>query len=271
MRVLLLEDEPPLRAKLQSLLEGDMADCEVVATATVDEALASLRPEPPDLLLVDVVLSPDPAAPDGLAFVERARADGVDAPLILMSSVVPELLQQLSLRARALSWWAKSVARGAFLCRLVRETLRDPPHLHAHLHGMSERSRLGVRQLRIRARAQLPDEDRSAAELSALVKITASLAREAIEGPEIVLSALASELGIARSTLEGYGPLARWTAEDIQMLFTLVGKGGARLSVSHLLEAASLTPQDGTRVLRDALHRGWSPKEIRAHLRERGN
>ncbi len=52
-RVLVVDDEAGVRESLRMVLRGD---CEVALAASVDEALAILREEPPDLVLLDLVM-----------------------------------------------------------------------------------------------------------------------------------------------------------------------------------------------------------------------
>src|SRR3990170_4560698 len=52
-RVLVVDDEPGVRESLRMCLRDD---CDVAVAASVDEALARLREEPPDLILLDLVM-----------------------------------------------------------------------------------------------------------------------------------------------------------------------------------------------------------------------
>src|SRR4029450_2010090 len=52
-RVLVVDDEPGVRESLRLILRGE---CEVELAASVDEALARLREDPPDLVLLDLVM-----------------------------------------------------------------------------------------------------------------------------------------------------------------------------------------------------------------------
>jgi PAS domain S-box-containing protein len=68
LRVLLVDDEVDTREYLRALLEG--CDVRVVVAGSAEEALESLRREPPDLLLSDIGM-PDE---DGYSLIQKVRA-----------------------------------------------------------------------------------------------------------------------------------------------------------------------------------------------------
>jgi len=80
-RVLLVEDEAPLRMVIARNLVG--RGVEVREAATVGEALAALRAEAPDLILLDINL-PDRTGWDVLRDLKQR---GVDIPTIVVSAV----------------------------------------------------------------------------------------------------------------------------------------------------------------------------------------
>ena len=80
-RVLLVEDEAPLRRVIARNLSG--RGIVVREAATVTEALAELRAEVPDLILLDINL-PDRTGWDVLRDLKQR---GVDVPTIVVSAV----------------------------------------------------------------------------------------------------------------------------------------------------------------------------------------
>jgi hypothetical protein len=192
----------------------------------------------------------------GIDFVRAARARGSAAPVVLMSRVMPEILQILSLQAGAVGWWRKGLVAPGDLHRLLVAAAADPGPI----------GRLRLRQLRVRARACLTDD---VAETAAVVHMTAKLVSEALGAKGASVSALAKELGIARSTLEAYAPLARWPDGEIEKAFCLGGKGGKRLSTSHLLAVSALPFSEAMGLLREAIASGWSVKVLRETIGQR--
>jgi CheY-like chemotaxis protein len=78
--VLLVEDSALIVGALRILLED--AGHRVSAASTVREALAAVRADRPDVILLDLTL-PDG---DGLALLERLPADGAPPPVVVAVS-----------------------------------------------------------------------------------------------------------------------------------------------------------------------------------------
>ena len=77
--ILLVDDEPPIRRLLRTTLT--VHDYRVVEAATGGEALALLRHEKPDLIILDLGL-PDL---DGLEVIRRIRVES-PVPIVVLSS-----------------------------------------------------------------------------------------------------------------------------------------------------------------------------------------
>src|ERR1700712_4376458 len=111
-RVVIVEDEPPARAKLRRLL-GARADYRIVAEAdSVGTALAALRAHVPDLLFLDIQLG----AESGFDVLMRASPP---YPLIVFTTAHHEH----ALRAfefAALDYLLKPFARERFMRALMR-------------------------------------------------------------------------------------------------------------------------------------------------------
>jgi two-component system nitrogen regulation response regulator NtrX len=78
--VLIVDDDRNLRRMLRALLEGE--GYEVEEAEHGDEALARAAGAPPDVVLLDLVMTP---GPDGLAALQRLRDEHPDLPVIMMS------------------------------------------------------------------------------------------------------------------------------------------------------------------------------------------
>lgn len=79
MRVLVIDDEPYVRAALERVLGATLL--EVVAVADAEAGFAALRTAPADLAIVDVVLP----GIDGVAAVRHIRAEFPEVRIIAMS------------------------------------------------------------------------------------------------------------------------------------------------------------------------------------------
>jgi DNA-binding NtrC family response regulator len=79
-RVLVVDDEPGIRASLQMTLEPAH---EVVCASSAEEGLARFRQELPDLVLLDVIL---PGA-DGLALLQAMRSEDPGVPVIMLTAI----------------------------------------------------------------------------------------------------------------------------------------------------------------------------------------
>jgi CheY-like chemotaxis protein len=86
-RVLVVDDDPGMRAFLQLVLKGE--GYAVATAASLGEALAALADGPPDLVIGDVRL---PGAP-AFALLDALRADPTTAsiPVVVCSGAVQEI------------------------------------------------------------------------------------------------------------------------------------------------------------------------------------
>ncbi len=84
-RVLVVEDEPAIRALISASLQG--SDWEVAAVADGGDALASLARSRPDLILLDIGLP----GLRGDEVLRRLRADAATAaiPILLLTGLEP--------------------------------------------------------------------------------------------------------------------------------------------------------------------------------------
>lgn len=117
LRVLVVDDEPPIRRFLRTTLTAqgyDIAEAEDGAGA-----LEAVRRRPPDLLVLDLGL-PDIG---GLEVIRRLRADGVAAPIIVLSSRADEAGKVEALDLGADDYVTKPFGMDELLAR-IRAALR---------------------------------------------------------------------------------------------------------------------------------------------------
>lgn len=130
-RVLLVEDEPPIRRFLRAALVG-----EGFSLVEADSAAAALKAaprEPPDLVVLDLGL-PDL---DGLEVIRRLREWSV-APIIVLSARGQERDKVSALDAGADDYLTKPFGVGELLARMraaLRRSARSADPLHPEASG----------------------------------------------------------------------------------------------------------------------------------------
>jgi two-component system LytT family response regulator len=120
--VVVVDDEPPARAKLRRLL-GELADFRVAAEAAeVTEAVAAVEATRPDVLYLDIQLG----ASSGFDVVDGLRGAGV-SPLIVFTTAYSEYAVR-AFEVQALDYLLKPFDRDRFLASIerVRAALKDP-------------------------------------------------------------------------------------------------------------------------------------------------
>jgi DNA-binding NtrC family response regulator len=86
MRVLIVDDQRSARRVLKQML-AELEDVDVVEASTVDEAVTAFEQQGPDLLMLDIRLSPDARDRGGLEVLKRVRALGATTPAIMVTSL----------------------------------------------------------------------------------------------------------------------------------------------------------------------------------------
>jgi two-component system KDP operon response regulator KdpE len=119
-RVLVVDDEPQFLRALQTNLRG--AGYEVATATTAEEALSSAALQPPQAIILDLLL------PDGRGTeVSRELRRWTDAPIILVSAVGDESEKIAALDAGADDYVTKPFAIGELLARLRAALRRTGP------------------------------------------------------------------------------------------------------------------------------------------------
>jgi phosphate regulon transcriptional regulator PhoB len=118
-RVLIVEDEPDIRELVVHHLKRD--GYQVSAAASGEEALRQARAEPPDLVLLDLMMP----AMDGLEVCRRLRQDPATAalPIVMLTAKGDEIDRVLGLELGADDYVVKPFSPKELLAR-VRAVLR---------------------------------------------------------------------------------------------------------------------------------------------------
>jgi DNA-binding response OmpR family regulator len=116
-RILLVDDEQPIQTLLSFPLQRD--GYEVVVAADGREALARYDEQPPDLVVLDVMLP----RMDGLEVCKRLRAKGETVPIIMLTAKSEEIDKVLGLELGADDYITKPFSMREFRSR-VKAALR---------------------------------------------------------------------------------------------------------------------------------------------------
>src|SRR6185437_12000257 len=87
MKILIVDDQRSARRVLRTML-ATLEGVEVSEAGSVDEARQLVQRTPPDLLLLDIRLSPDARDRGGLDLLRRLRANGSAVPAVMVTSLV---------------------------------------------------------------------------------------------------------------------------------------------------------------------------------------
>jgi two-component system response regulator MprA len=117
-RVLVVDDDPPLRRMLERTLTAE--GFEVTVAADGGGALAAAERYAPDVIVLDVAIP----APDGLAVARRMRAKGLPTPILMLTArdAVPDRVA--GLEAGADDYLVKPFAVAELVARLRALTRR---------------------------------------------------------------------------------------------------------------------------------------------------
>ncbi len=100
-KILIIEDEPAMRANVADILE--MENFQPLSAATGREGLEAARRERPDLILCDILMP----GMDGLSAIMKIVEQDPKAKIIVVSALVKEALRKEAIRAGAVDFVAK--------------------------------------------------------------------------------------------------------------------------------------------------------------------
>jgi DNA-binding NtrC family response regulator len=86
VKILVVDDQRSGRRVLKQMLAA-LPDTEILEAASVDDALATIEASSPDLLLLDIRLTADPRDRGGLEILRTVRAQGLQTPAVIITSM----------------------------------------------------------------------------------------------------------------------------------------------------------------------------------------
>ena len=122
-RILLAEDDKFLRRAAESKLRQRGFD--VRSAVDGDEALALALADPPDLMLLDLLMPKR----DGLQVLQALRASETtrDVPVVILSNSSKELEMQRASSMGAVAYWVKANLSLQDLCERIEQLLEREP------------------------------------------------------------------------------------------------------------------------------------------------
>ena len=137
MRILVVDDQRSARLVLRQML-APIPDVRIREAGTVADTLASITEEAPDLLLVDVRLSADARDRGGLEIVRKVRSNGLDIPIVIVTSLSEIADVREAMRAGATDYVFKDELSPELLLPVV-EGIRERFMLRGQVIRLRER------------------------------------------------------------------------------------------------------------------------------------
>jgi DNA-binding NtrC family response regulator len=137
MKILIVDDQRSARRVLRTML-AVLEDVEVIEASSVEEALALVNKSPPDLLLLDIRLSPDARDRGGLDLLRKLRAAGSSIPAIMVTSLVELSEIREAMRNGAQDYVLKDELSPEMLLPVVK-TFRERLALRGEVERLRER------------------------------------------------------------------------------------------------------------------------------------
>jgi hypothetical protein len=253
MRVLLLDNDLDFqRSFARRLGEVCPAAC-VEAVATVAEAGARLLGGRVDALFVDDQLGGDDENASALRFAQRVRDLGIAVPLAILGERDTGVWNT-AVRVGAQAWLAKSELEVTDL-RALLERMTGDPRPEPAVHGPG-----------------LPDPAVEALVHARMSELTAHRAHSLAAFAQAALrsSSCAREArrhGLARTTLQPFARLARWSENELAELLGRRGARGGRLTISHLQLTARLPAGVCEGMNARIVEEGLTVRQLRSILR----
>jgi two-component system KDP operon response regulator KdpE len=125
MKVLIVDDEPDVRALVRAALLYDSADTDVIEASGGDEALAMWRSDRPDIIVLDLMLD----GRDGFSVLHELRA-GSSVPVIVLTARGMEGDKIRGLEFGADDYMVKPFSPGELVARIhavIRRTMPGVP------------------------------------------------------------------------------------------------------------------------------------------------
>ena len=137
MKILIVDDQRSARRVLRTML-ATLEDVEVIEAGGVEEALGLIHKAPPDLLLLDIRLSPDARDRGGLDLLRKLRSTGSSVPAIMVTSLVELSEIREAMRNGAQDYVLKDELCPEMLLPIVK-TFRERLALRGEVERLRER------------------------------------------------------------------------------------------------------------------------------------
>ena len=138
LKILIVDDEQVVRVYLQSIVNWEQYDCQVVTTCENGmEALEVMAQQPIDLILTDLEMP----KMNGLQLIEEIRSRGYQTKVIVLSNHSDYDLSREVMKLGALDYYVKTNVKEAdiiSMIELVSEQVKSNYYKSMHLRRKSD-------------------------------------------------------------------------------------------------------------------------------------
>ena len=146
LKILIVDDEQVVRVYLQSIVNWEQYDCQVVTTCENGmEALEVMAQQPIDLILTDLEMP----KMNGLQLIEKIRSRGYQTKVIVLSNHSDYDLSREVMKLGALDYYVKTNVKEADIISMIELVSEQVKKQLLQKHALEEEKRLKIDNFKI--------------------------------------------------------------------------------------------------------------------------
>ena len=146
LKILIVDDEQVVRVYLQSIVNWEQYDCQVVTTCENGmEALEVMAQQPIDLILTDLEMP----KMNGLQLIEEIRSRGYQTKVIVLSDHSDYDLSREAMKLGALDYYVKTNVKEADIISMIELVSEQVKKQLLQKHALEEEKRLKIDNFKI--------------------------------------------------------------------------------------------------------------------------
>ena len=146
LKILIVDDEQVVRVYLQSIVNWEQYDCQVVTTCENGmEALEVMAQQPIDLILTDLEMP----KMNGLQLIEEIRSRGYQTKVIVLSNHSDYDLSREVMKLGALDYYVKKNVKEADIISMIQLVSEEVKKQLLQKHALEEEKRLKIDNFKI--------------------------------------------------------------------------------------------------------------------------
>lgn len=146
LKILIVDDEQVVRVYLQSIVNWEQYDCQVVTTCENGmEALEVMAQQPIDLILTDLEMP----KMNGLQLIEEIRSRGYQTKVIVLSDHSDYDLSREAMKLGALDYYVKNNVKEADIISMIELVSEQVKKQLLQKHALEEEKRLKIDNFKI--------------------------------------------------------------------------------------------------------------------------